>query len=493
MATFTEFCCRSGGSNLNAGTRTGNSTEPGTTPSFAYNGTYVQSTRVFTVTSGAQGGSTTNPQSDGVVANDYASLDTGGATAAYIVRVSSRNTTTITLAASGLGTNPADGTMTLRIGGAWKGPNAAEAWPFGQTLTGAGFLNASANPCRINFKNDATYSITSGITHSIAGPAVFQGYTSSYDDLGRATLDGSTNAIVLLTISGGSNFIVDFIFSNNGTTGSNAGLVASGANSVIVRCVAHDLRGFGISCTNIATVVECECYACNGSNTASTGGFNSSSSSQGTQFVRCISHDNTGSNSVGFISTTVTTFIRCIADTNGSHGWTTSTTAIRTIWIGCDAYNNGGDGIRLAVNNLGPLIESCNFIKNGTGGTGYGINVSTGVSNGYIFNCGFGSGTQANATGTTNITAGSALVESGSITYASGVTPWVDPANGDFRVNLAAAKGAGRGTFTETAASYAGTVGYPDVGAGQHQDSGGGGGMMVPTEIFGTEFVKVGA
>jgi hypothetical protein len=63
----------------------------------------------------------------------------------------------------------------------------------------------------------------------------------------------------------------------------------------------------------------------------------------------------------------------------------------------------------------------------------------------------------------------------GSVTYATDVTPWVDPTNGDFRINLAAAKGTGRGTFTQTASSYAGTVGYPDIGAAQSTGGGSGG------------------
>ncbi len=58
-------------------------------------------------------------------------------------------------------------------------------------------------------------------------------------------------------------------------------------------------------------------------------------------------------------------------------------------------------------------------------------------------------------------------MESGSITYAADVTPWVDPANGDFRITLAAAKSAGRGSFTQTQSSYTGTIGYPDIGAAQ--------------------------
>jgi hypothetical protein len=64
-------------------------------------------------------------------------------------------------------------------------------------------------------------------------------------------------------------------------------------------------------------------------------------------------------------------------------------------------------------------------------------------------------------------------VISGNVTYANDVTPWTDPANGDFRISLAAAKGAGRGTYTQTAASYAGTVGYPDIGAAQSTGGGG--------------------
>lgn len=70
----------------------------------------------------------------------------------------------------------------------------------------------------------------------------------------------------------------------------------------------------------------------------------------------------------------------------------------------------------------------------------------------------------------------SGMIEYGAVNYASDVTPWTDPANGDFRISLSAAKNAGRGSFIETSSSYAGTIGYPDIGAVQHQDSGGSGG-----------------
>ena len=52
---ITEFCCRSGGSNLNAGTLLGDSTEPGTSPSFIYeSGNWDSSTGEFIVASGNQ-------------------------------------------------------------------------------------------------------------------------------------------------------------------------------------------------------------------------------------------------------------------------------------------------------------------------------------------------------------------------------------------------------------------------------------------------------
>jgi hypothetical protein len=133
-----------------------------------------------------------------------------------------------------------------------------------------------------------------------------------------------------------------------------------------------------------------------------------------------------------------------------------------------DGYNNTGDAIK-SSSNAGVItnIRNCNFIKNG----GKGIDVTTNGVGGRIDNNGYGSGTQANGSSDTI----SSLVASGTaVTYGSNLTPWVDPANGDFRINLAAANWAGRGAFTQTAASYAGAVGYPDIGAAQSKTGPGG-------------------
>jgi parallel beta-helix repeat protein len=470
---FTNFCCRSGGSNLNAGTLTGDTTEPAITAAFTYgSGSWVQSTGVFTVASG-------DPAADGVAVGDFASVYPDAASVTpFVGRVTARDATTITVSSTAkAGTKPADGTSdtTLKIGGAWKGPNGSEAFPFNfvqSTLT-----NASGHFPRINFKNDAQYDITAAMTHGNAGPMRFEGYSSAYGDGGRATIDGGTSGasykLLLSTVADAD--LAYLIFANNGASGS-AHLVELQVRALAFRCVFHDSRGNGLRLEygNAHLVMECEAYACNKSNSV-TGAFLVGGQ---TWLLRCISHDNIGTNGNGFMIGAGTILDRCIADTNGGSGIYT-TTPSRFVISGCDLYNNGGSGIIMSGTNR-PLIENCNFVKNGR----YGIEGYDAVArSGDIVNCGFGAGTQANTSGQLNNMDN--LVQHGLVTYDDDVTPWVDPANGDFRINLAAAKGTGRGAFTQTAGSYAGAVGYPDIGAVQHQDAGGGGGTRGYASFIG--------
>lgn len=116
-------------------------------------------------------------------------------------------------------------------------------------------------------------------------------------------------------------------------------------------------------------------------------------------------------------------------------------------------------------------VVNCNFVANG----GWGINFSSytaGEITIYGANNAFGSGTMANSSGT--ITGNLGWDFDGTVSYANDVTPWTDPDNGDFRISLASAKGAGVGSFLQTQAGQDGTIAYPDIGAAQHQDTGGG-------------------
>ena len=463
---FTEFCCRSGGSNLNAGTRTGNSTEPGTSADFTYaSGSWVSSTGVFTVASG-------NPSTDGVAVGDFASVYADGASVTTLVgRVTAVSSTTVTVSTTAKTGTTTDGTSnrTLRIGGAWQGPNGASGFPL-NFLTNA-CTNSSGDLPRINYKNAATYSITANIT-GVGADTTHQGYATSYGDLGKATLDGGTSGasynLIGITVGANAN-LIDFICQNNGATGSSSGVFWNG-NGQVVRCVFHDFRGAGLQTNNSTAIVECEAYNCNQSNTSGLAGFVVAAQSL---FLRCISHDNSGSNSNGYYTNgAMSQFIDCIADTNGARGFQIEANAIRL--INCDAYGNGSDGVRFANGgtNMNITVENCNFTKNG--GWGF-LGNGAGKMTGRIQNCGYGAGTEANTSGTSS-TLGS-IVESGSVTYASNSSPYSDPANGDFRISLAEAKSAGRGSFTQTAASYTGTVGYPDIGAAQAQATASGGGV----------------
>lgn len=463
---FTEFCCRSGGSNLNAGTRTGNSTEPGTSADFTYaSGTWVASTGVFTVASG-------NPSTDGVAAGDFASVYADGSTVTgFVGYVTNVTSTTITVSLTvKSGTAPTDGTgnRTLKIGGAWQGPNGTDNFPFGFVTNT--LMNAANNFPRVNLKNDQTYSVSTQVAASQNGPIWWQGYTSSYGDLGKFTITNSVaGGTAAFVVSGASNWVLDFIQTSTATTGAGDGIVTNSGGFVhLIRCVVHTVRGDGIN-INITgcAAIECEVYNANLNNTSGDAAFKLGGASS--YFIRCVAHDNTGSNGVGFIGGAGTqagqAFIDCISDSNGSHGFFYQGRD-NGYFFNCDAYNNGGSGFRIIANTV-PIdiyMENCNSFKNSV----YGIDIGATTSNVYITNQSYGSGTQANTSGTINGT--NNVVEIDSTTYPADTTPWVDPANGNFSINHSSAKGTGRGTFTQTAASYGGTVGYPDRGAAQHQE-----------------------
>lgn len=472
---FTEFCARSGGSNLNAGTRTGNSTEPGTTADFTYaSGSWVAATGVFTVASG-------NPSSDGVAVGDFVSVYADGATqTGFIGRVTARTTTTITVSLTAKsGTAPVDGTnnRTLKVGGAWLGPNGANQFPF--AFAASAMLNTSSDPVRVNLKNDATYSISAAINHSLVGPISFEGYSNTYGDGGKFIIDANDGAFNIVTLATSLQGISSFIIQNNFSSSGWVGLTLTGSGTWAERGVVKDVGGVGVSATAANNrVEEVETYDCNKSNTVGRGNFQIN----GGTFKRCIAHDSTTANSVGFFFTTFSTaatLIECIADTIAGDG---ARTDVNTGWAvinlqNCNFYKNGGDGLDIAYTDTATVtVENCNFLQNG----GWGINGSgVGKHVGRVTNCGFGSGTQANTSGTTTGLKG--IVESGTVNYAANVTPWADPDNGDYRITLAAAQGTGRGTFTQTAPSYTGTVGYPPIGAAPPQSAGGGssGGFII--------------
>ncbi len=439
--------------------------EPATTPVYsATNGGWNSGTGLWTAASGSI---------SGVSVGDFAHVFADGATTpTFIGRVTAFNasgpaTITVSKTAKG-GTLPATAAsgISINVGGAWRGPTGSTIFPF-NFVNGSMLNNTSTDSVRVNFKNDQTYNVTAPCTHTLIGPAYWQGYTTTFGDLGKATLDGGTSgaSYILISTSGSGvdrNYLVDFIIQNNGATGVQNGCQWGGSSrSYTLRCVARNIRGSGFAADYL---YECEAYACNQSNTAALGAFRTNVA------VRCIAHGNPGSNSDGFYTQSAPGFnlINCISAGNGRHGFFEQNVTGGNQLIGCDAYNNGGDGYNHVTSGIMSTLINSNFISNG----GYGINIQSGNSRGQMTNCGL----YNNTSGPTNNA--QFIEKTGTVTY-SGV-PYVDAPNGDFRLSAAAAKGTGRGAFTQIAPGYGGTTSYPDIGAAQHQDAGGGGLLVHP-------------
>lgn len=466
---FTEFTVRALGSNLNAGTTSG-SGEEGTSALFSAVGD-SDGTSVFTPSDGSTPASTV---SVGMFGSVY--VTAGATVATFVGRITAvaagvNGAITFSTTAKS-GTFPAASagahTISLRVGGAWLGPNGAVGFPF--NFAAAAMTNASSNAPRVNLKTDQTYSVTAAMTHTPTGPVTFQGYTSAFADGGRAAVDGGTSgaSYVPLTVSGANTRLTDLEFRNNGATGTANLVSVSATRSRAERCVFRSCRGSGIAWSGAqGHLIECEAYGCNASNTSGDAAFEFSSGNAACLLERCVAHDNAGSNGVGFVANEIT-LVGCVADSNGSHGLTFGNVWMRL--VGCVFYGNGGDGARVSGGSMGTSATNCVFYGNG----GYGFDDSS-LSVGFdirLANNAYG----ANTSGPTR--AGSFADESGAVTLTG--DPFTDAANGDFRLNStagagAACRGAGRGTFTQTASSYAGTVGYPDIGAAQHQDTTGGG------------------
>lgn len=460
---FTEFYAQSSGSNLNAGSTTDDAAIYTST-----NGNWNATTGVFTPTAGDPSATV----SVGMFASVFLDAATVGV---FVGRVTAVDSTTITVSTTAKsGTAPTTDTTgrSVNVGGAWKGPNGAVAFPFG--FIDEALRDSAGNRGRVNFKSGTDYDITSAITHALSG-VTFQGYTTTPGDGGRAVIDGGTSgaSYVLLTLSGSLDILCELVFQNNGASGSAAGLLLSGTRNFVKGCVVNSVRGTGFSVTGTNTVVECEAYGCNQSNGSGNGGF---ATTEEAYFVRCVSHDNSGSNSAGFVCSNISTeplvFINCIADTNGGDGFISTGSAGKIGLIGCVAYNNTGDGIDISsmTGTANLLMENCVLASNG----GYGV-TQTGTTLEVISltNCAF----YSNTSGQTNAINASFIA--GSVTLTG--DPFTDAANGDFDLNDTAGAGAdcrnaGRGNFTQTAASYTGTLSYPDIGASQHEDAGGGGG-----------------
>ncbi len=443
MADFTNFACISGGDNTNAGTRTGNATVPGTGANLTYaGGAWVNATKIFTPVAA-------NPITDGVAVGDYCNI--GGT---YINRVTARDATTITFGGSGAGTNPGNGTLTVKLGGAWSGPSGASGFPF--TLSNLSNLsNAAGTLVRINIKNDLTPTVSAVMTMVTPGNVWFQGFTTAYGDGGVTQITGGASgaSFTILDVKSSAKF-ADLDFFQNGSTGNAVGVTCGSGQSDTkwLRCSFRGMKGNGLTESNNNTYIEsCQFDSNGGSGLGNTSGgglyqiYTSSFTRNGSDALSVGTHE-----------------LLCLDSVFAGNTGVGATSQSASRYRNCDFWNNTGSGVQNSGGNTLELT-SCNFLKNGA----WGIDLpATGFVR--IRNCGFGVGTQANTSGDIETgQTGCTIVEEGTVNYATGVTPWNAPTTGDFTTTLAAAQGTGYGPFLNRASAYGGTLNFPNIGASQ--------------------------
>ncbi len=463
-ALYTEFYCQTTGDNLNAGSETSDSAR------LTYaSGTWVASTGIFTVASG-------NPSSDGVLTNEWVSVYPDGSTGAtpFVGRVTARDTTTITVSLTIKGgTAPTDGALnrTLKVGGAWKGPNGTVGHPF--NFVSGIMTNSAVNKMRVNFKAQQ-YSITAGMTHTLNG-AIFEGYSTTPGDLtaltpAKAEIVGPATgtSFVLINNSGGQNEFRSLSFTNNGNTGTANMFTSSGANTVVKWCMFWNGVRSELETSSSMKIWESFFANPNSLNAASQLGAGLVMEAAGCEVIRCV-FTNTTANSKGIYMDTP-----CVASgnivTGGQNGIISTASTMGGIYNN-SIYNVSGAGIDL-VSAVSPAFYFEIFItgnaiaKVGT----YAINSSGVVSrHGLVANNVIGA-----TTGTFSVPSG---LLNGEIdfydntTLAANVSPWIDAANGDFRPNPQAWY-VGGGNYLVNPALTTTSVPIRDAGPINHRDVG---------------------
>jgi hypothetical protein len=330
--------------------------------------------------------------------------------------------------------------VTLNIGGALSSPGLV-----------SGFLTAG----NIAYVKSGTYSITTASLGVDGGALTAAASLIIGYDTNRVINNTDTKPIIqynassIIFASSSTQCLINLQFDGNGQTSSR---VAN--NGSFIRCMIIGMNSattgttcmfIGCSATGCSaapftgSMVGCEAYANTCSPYVLAGG----------SAVFCLSYNNTGSNTY--------------------HGFALSSGAAYT--VNCVAYNNGGSGFNTTTLS-GVAFINCHAQQNGL----YGFNCSTTNAGKTLINC----STYLNGSGSNNITGGVAIINLIQITDGD---PLVNVGTLNFTPNSTSLRGAlmraaGFPSDFKNSISHS----YHDIGAIQHQDTGGGGGGVIGGE-----------
>jgi hypothetical protein len=361
-----------------------------------------------------------------------------------ITRASATNITVDRNVAAGTG-------ITMNIGGA---------------INGIGVCSASYVAGNIVYIKAGTYTISSatigavGGTFSSVGNTYIEGYNATRGDLGTAPLMQASgiSAFTVFIAGGGGSTIVNVNMDGAGL-GTSRGINTGGT---VYKCKAENFTNNAFTTSSTSTCYFCEATGCS-----------TNEPYDQVNAVACIAHDNTVT---GYAIGAGCFFFNCISESNSgasSDGVAFSASATRSACVNCVAYNNGRDGFRCD----GDAVFVINCIAEDNAGWGFNdLNQAS-----LLFDCCAGF---SNTSG--EITIGTGKVTR-SIDFVTGSSSFfTDAANGDFSLNNTAGAGAdARAAGKPGPYLNALTTGYLDIGAAQHQDTGGGGGGEGGAGYFG--------
>lgn len=319
---------------------------------------------------------------------------------------------------------------TLKIGGALASIGGAKA--------------AGLTTGHICYVKNGTYTISTA-TVNVSGGTISD--TVQFTICGYGTNRSLTNtdtrpvlqyAASTITMVSNRGLIINIEFDGNSQTSPK---VDVGSGAVFYRCL---YRGMGV---NSGSGIHIYCIATGNSAATLVGHVSYSEAYSNTatpissaQAIHTISYNNTGASTDGFdVSGASTNAYHCHSYGNGRHGFNFAATRGGGV-SNCHAENNGGYGFNLTNNSLA-LVECSAY--NNTSGT-FPTLLQTVLNLGFI------------------------TVTDGSV--------YTNAAGSDFSLNATALRGALlRAAGFPTTSPTGSSPNYIDIGAYQHQDSGGGG------------------
>ncbi|HEX5323841.1 MAG TPA: hypothetical protein VFW40_08655 [Capsulimonadaceae bacterium] len=316
----------------------------------------------------------------------------------------------------------------------------------------------------------STTTTTLNLTGAVGTPITIAGYNTTHGDNGTApTLTSATNFIDIIDIDASwLTFRNLKITSTAGTPGDGiAGVTATSqfitVDSCTINGVAHGING-GTRAMNPLIVRNTQISNCT-SHAVTNGG-----SGFADMFEGCVFYNNGGDAYLSNTSASQLIFTDCIIAKNAA-GVVTANTSRADIWYfrNCDFVDQTGDAIKNTESTGSLTIGLVNCIFYGNGG--WAVNITTqsqtvGDSRALINHSNaYGSNTSGNLKG---LSAGTGDVS------LSG-DPFTNRSGQDYSLNNTSGAGAAcRAAGFQGAFSNGTTTGYPDIGAAQHQATGGG-------------------